>query len=305
MLFRSTQIHHIDENPANNDIDNLAVLCLECHNKTQITGGFGRHLNAGQITLYRSQWLEIVKERNKNLALAIYPKEQVFASCWENIDFSNQSGIENAIAGLGLNQNNVTNCPKLPIFEEAFKSVDTLHFVNIIGESGSGKSLTAFQIAYEFFRNGYDIYSYIGGDFVELTSSLPSLYIIDNAHLYQTIVDKFKAKVNKNIKLICIYTDSANIKEQGVRITAKKAVDVLYEYYKKNAELIIPIVKKFNRKFGVEFGDVSYLHLIEHIKLKKFLHNSLNEIKNDLTKLNFTQEELDILLDLKNYNLTK
>ena len=41
------------------------------------------------------------------------------------------------------------------------------------------------------------------------------------------------------------------------------------------------------------------------IKLKKFLHNSLNEIKNDLTKLNFTQEELDILLDLKNYNLTK
>ena len=35
---KETQIHHIDENPANNDIDNLAVLCLECHNKTQITG---------------------------------------------------------------------------------------------------------------------------------------------------------------------------------------------------------------------------------------------------------------------------
>ena len=51
------QIHHIDENPANNEPDNLAVLCLECHNETQIQGGFGRKLNAEQITLYRDNWL--------------------------------------------------------------------------------------------------------------------------------------------------------------------------------------------------------------------------------------------------------
>jgi hypothetical protein len=29
------QIHHIDENPANNEFKNLAILCLEYHNETQ------------------------------------------------------------------------------------------------------------------------------------------------------------------------------------------------------------------------------------------------------------------------------
>src|SRR2546421_12467368 len=47
------QIHHIDDNPANNEFKNLAVLCLECHNETQIRGGFGRKLNAEQVILYR------------------------------------------------------------------------------------------------------------------------------------------------------------------------------------------------------------------------------------------------------------
>lgn len=58
------QIHHIDENPANNDPKNLAVLCLECHNETQIRGGFGRKLNADQVTLYRDDWLiQVAKTR--------------------------------------------------------------------------------------------------------------------------------------------------------------------------------------------------------------------------------------------------
>jgi hypothetical protein len=33
------QIHHIDENPANGDPLNLGVLCLRCHDETQVKGG--------------------------------------------------------------------------------------------------------------------------------------------------------------------------------------------------------------------------------------------------------------------------
>jgi hypothetical protein len=61
---KSYQIHHIDENPANNNFRNLAVLCLECHNETQIRGGFGRKLNADQVILYRDDWLtQVAKSR--------------------------------------------------------------------------------------------------------------------------------------------------------------------------------------------------------------------------------------------------
>jgi hypothetical protein len=54
------QIHHIDDNPINHKSDNLAVLCLECHEKTQISGGFSRKLDLHQIRLYRDSWNETV-----------------------------------------------------------------------------------------------------------------------------------------------------------------------------------------------------------------------------------------------------
>lgn len=55
------QIHHIDENPNNHVETNLAVLCLDCHDKTMIRGGFGRKLDAEQIILYREDWYRRVR----------------------------------------------------------------------------------------------------------------------------------------------------------------------------------------------------------------------------------------------------
>lgn len=60
---KTIQIHHIDDDPSNNNFENLSVLCLECHNETQIKGGFGRKLNADLVTKYRDEWLERVKTR--------------------------------------------------------------------------------------------------------------------------------------------------------------------------------------------------------------------------------------------------
>ena len=60
------QIHHIDEDPSNNDQSNLAVLCLECHELTQLKGGFGRKLRAPEVTLNRNSWVARVAERRSD-----------------------------------------------------------------------------------------------------------------------------------------------------------------------------------------------------------------------------------------------
>lgn len=57
------QIHHINEDPAENTEANLAVLCLECHNETQVTGGFGRHLAPSDVIAHRDEWVRRVRER--------------------------------------------------------------------------------------------------------------------------------------------------------------------------------------------------------------------------------------------------
>lgn len=60
---KRVQIHHIDEDPSNNALENLAVLCFDCHTETQIRGGFDRKLDAAQIVLYRDQWLATVAQQ--------------------------------------------------------------------------------------------------------------------------------------------------------------------------------------------------------------------------------------------------
>ena len=49
-------------------VGNLSILCLDCHNETQMKGGFGRSLTPDLVTLYRDNWNAIVeKERLSNM----------------------------------------------------------------------------------------------------------------------------------------------------------------------------------------------------------------------------------------------
>lgn len=60
---KRVQVHHIDDDPSNNAIENLSVLCLTCHDETQLRGGFAKHLTAPVVIKYRNEWLQRVKKR--------------------------------------------------------------------------------------------------------------------------------------------------------------------------------------------------------------------------------------------------
>lgn len=57
------QIAHIDDDPSNNNYENLAILCFECHDKARQKGGLGRDLSAELIKLYNQTWQELVRLR--------------------------------------------------------------------------------------------------------------------------------------------------------------------------------------------------------------------------------------------------
>jgi hypothetical protein len=62
---KTVQLHHIDEDPTNHLQENLAVLCLEDHERTQLRGGFGKKLLAPEVKRYRDDWIERVKKRRE------------------------------------------------------------------------------------------------------------------------------------------------------------------------------------------------------------------------------------------------
>jgi hypothetical protein len=63
------QLHHIDSNPQHNVFDNLAVLCLECHHETLLSGGFARHLTPELVRRYRDTWVTLVAEKRQQWRL--------------------------------------------------------------------------------------------------------------------------------------------------------------------------------------------------------------------------------------------
>jgi hypothetical protein len=56
-------LHHIDGDPSNNNIRNLAVLCHEHHAQASKRSGISRTLSPGQLRISMNQWLQIVKTR--------------------------------------------------------------------------------------------------------------------------------------------------------------------------------------------------------------------------------------------------
>jgi len=102
---KPTQIHHLDEDPANNDPNNLAVLCLLCHDETQIRGGFGRKLDALQVIEYREDWFARVQKRRDTAdeiaaAHQAVPVERVVSEPARHEELKNPEKLANYIRTL-------------------------------------------------------------------------------------------------------------------------------------------------------------------------------------------------------------
>ncbi len=53
---KHVQIHHIDGDRTNNEWENLAVLCLDCHSRVTGDEGLGRKYKPEEVTLYKERW---------------------------------------------------------------------------------------------------------------------------------------------------------------------------------------------------------------------------------------------------------
>jgi hypothetical protein len=60
---KAIQIHHIDGNPSNHSLENLAVLCFQHHEEAHLRGGFGRKLRSIDVRKHRDEWTRRVRER--------------------------------------------------------------------------------------------------------------------------------------------------------------------------------------------------------------------------------------------------
>ncbi|MFC2113308.1 HNH endonuclease signature motif containing protein [Bacteroidota bacterium] len=64
---KGIQIHHIDSNPSNNSIKNLAVVCTHHHDQIHKTGGVTKRISPRLLKKYKHEWeLTVFKKRTKD-----------------------------------------------------------------------------------------------------------------------------------------------------------------------------------------------------------------------------------------------
>ncbi len=63
-------IHHIDENSANNDVDNLVPLCPNCHSQAHSKSQLTMNLTPPRIKLLRDKWYEYCEKRKEGAPIS-------------------------------------------------------------------------------------------------------------------------------------------------------------------------------------------------------------------------------------------
>lgn len=221
---------------------------------------------------------------------------------WNRITFDNKQSIDYAFTCFGLDENHVDSCPKLIDIHYWVTRLKSIDYLDIVGVSGSGKSLTAFQIAREFIKIGYQIISYNQGKKYEIpNTNFPTLLIIDNAHNHKEFVNRVKKKVNSNLKLISVYTKMDEMNPNNVlSLSHKEAVQKIYKHYKNNRDLYEPILSRINDEIGYGLGKTSYESKLE-IALKQDTPYLFNYV---LSGQYNRMGEIYSTLELENYHMT-
>lgn len=181
---------------------------------------------------------------------------------WSIETFENQRGIEAAIAGERLGPNDVKACPRLPHYNSALQRLSLLHSVEIAGDSGSGKSITVWQLAHEFHQNGWQVLRLDASQKQNFMTALDSLKsqawktvaVVDDSQIFSTeLITGIKNIAHQHLKVVFGTTDPKGERQEAVRAAAKVAVETLADYFRTQRATILPIVQQFDSRVGDGF----------------------------------------------------
>jgi hypothetical protein len=183
-------------------------------------------------------------------------------SGWRCVSFDNQRGIEAAISGERLGPQDVNACPQLPHFDQALADLTSLNKVHVAGESGSGKSITIWQLAHHFHRQGWFVVQPDRSgtsdserlEFVKL-KRWPTVVVVDDTQFRdQSFIDELAQLPDGRTKLILGTTDNKWETDRVVRISSTASVKVLANNFLLRRDEILSVAKRYDSFLGDSYG---------------------------------------------------
>ncbi|OLD64186.1 MAG: hypothetical protein AUF65_00220 [Chloroflexi bacterium 13_1_20CM_50_12] len=193
------------------------------------------------------------------------------AQGWEHVKYESQHGLGVALAGRQLGPADVEVCPQLPEVTTVLQQLAVTSSAIIMGKSGCGKTISAFQAAYAMHKQGWEVLHLVDphrpvDELIDGISRLPrrTVLILDNAQsLDQSLIRRLLDRATESLAVIVVSTDDVVHPRDAISIANSRAVATLAKATLSRKKEMLPIIQKLDPSIGEGFFDVSLERRVE------------------------------------------
>ncbi|BFO23147.1 hypothetical protein SHKM778_95350 (plasmid) [Streptomyces sp. KM77-8] len=198
-------------------------------------------------------------------ALASDVRQQEAASVWYSVPFTGKRDIGAALAGERLGPADVDACPRLMEVDLLVDALRRRHSVVLNGDSGCGKSITAYQALREILQDGYEVLRLRDdarrrgvGQWMADLAHYPhrkALLIDDAQDLSPDLIRELAETATQDQLVLIVAVDHVGGGVTTYRISDPAAVGTLARAMRERAHDILPQVRALDDFVGDQIGD--------------------------------------------------
>ncbi|MGV4886408.1 trypsin-like peptidase domain-containing protein [Streptomyces viridosporus] len=198
--------------------------------------------------------------------LARNVREREAMSAWHTVTFTGKGDIGRALAGARLGPRDVDACPRLFEVDLLADALRRDHAVVLNGDSGCGKSITAYQATSDLLKDdGYEVLR-LRDDArkrdprqwaadLALYAHRKVLLIDDAQDLSADLVRELAETATTDQLILIVGVDHVAGGVSTYRISGAAAVGTLAHEMRKRADEILPAVRRLDDSVGEQIGD--------------------------------------------------
>jgi hypothetical protein len=199
-------------------------------------------------------------------------------SPWVPVRFGQQHDLGPALSGEGLSALDIDALPAFPEADALILQLRTAHHASLSGDSGCGKSGTAYRVAQYFHNQGFEIIR-----LADASSTLRALQapleaqrfltfaLIDDGHrLEPWLLTELMNTANPSRLMLAVLTATQPVGRNEIRIDSKRAVSIIAATLRKDRARTLALVQALDSHVNDGYGGELLEKRIEHAAEQAF-----------------------------------